>query len=334
MEKILEVIERFKELRGIVVGDLMLDVYSFGTVERISPEAPVPVVRVEHDEFRVGGAANVANNLISFGAEVMVAGLVGEDFEGEMLIDLMESQGIEVEMVEVVKSRSTIVKNRIIARGQQLLRIDWEDLNDRSGKIKKKILENVIIQSQNADFIIIEDYNKGVLDGFMYRTIIASSPAPVFVDPKFEYYSSMKNAFLVKPNFEEFKKATGIKKFRGNFGTSVETFRKKLNIKNLVVTKGEEGMYISNGDEIYHIPSLHKKVFDVTGAGDMVISLLALGMSAGLSLFEASVLATIGAGIEITKLGAQPVTKDELITEVRNQWDRLLKDVIPLKEQG
>uniref|UniRef100_A0A7V3ZX67 D-glycero-beta-D-manno-heptose-7-phosphate kinase n=1 Tax=candidate division WOR-3 bacterium TaxID=2052148 RepID=A0A7V3ZX67_UNCW3 len=334
MEKILEAIEGFKNLKGIVVGDLMLDVYSFGTVERISPEAPVPIVRVERDEFRVGGAANVASNLRALGAEVMVAGLVGEDFEGEMLIDLMESKGIRVEMVGVVKGKRTIVKNRIIARGQQLLRIDWEDLKERGGKIRKKILENVIIQSKNADFIIIEDYNKGFLDGFMYRTIIASSSAPVFIDPKFEHYSSMKNAFLVKPNFEEFRKATGIAKFRGNFGRSVETFRKKLNIKNLVVTKGEEGMYISNGDAINHIPSLRRKVFDVTGAGDMVISLLALGMCSGLSLFEASILATIGAGIEITKLGAQPVTKEELIMEVRNHWDRLLEGVVSLKEQG
>jgi len=333
MEKALGAIDGFKKLKAIVVGDLMLDVYSFGTVERISPEAPVPVVRVDYDEYRVGGAANVANNLRVLGAEVKVAGLVGEDYEGKLLLDLMESQGIDTSMVKVVRGKKTIVKNRIVAKGQQLLRLDREDLNDKGGKIRKKILSDLLKYLQDVDFVIIEDYNKGFLDGFIYRTVISSSPVPVFIDPKFEHYSSMKNAFLVKPNFEEFKKATGLRKIRGNFGISVENFRKRLNLKNLVVTKGEDGMYITNDEGVYHIPSLHRNVFDVTGAGDTVISLLALGMCAGLSLLEASLLATIGAGIEITKLGAQPVTLDELISEVKNHWNRLLSQVISLKKQ-
>lgn len=334
MYKVFRAVDDFKKLKGVVVGDLMLDVYSFGSVERISPEAPVPVVKIERVEYRVGGAANVANNVKTLGAKVFLAGILGDDYEGDILLDLLSKGGIDLSLVKRIKRLNTIVKNRIVSKGQQLLRIDVEESERNIVKYRVTLLEEIIKLSGDVDFIIVEDYNKGLLNSYFYRELISNSKAPVFIDPKYENYSAMKNAYLLKPNFDEFRKASGVKRIGNNILRYVDILKRKLNVKNLVVTKGEDGMFIEDEQgSSFHIPSLHKKVFDVTGAGDMVISILALGMSSGLNLFEASILSTIAAGIEITKLGAQPVSIDELNEEVNSHYIRIVNESNPLKVQ-
>ncbi len=326
-------IEKFKKLKGIVIGDLMLDMYSFGNVERISPEAPVPVIKIEKEEARVGGAANVASNLKVMGSDVTVIGLVGDDYNGQKLINLLKEKGIDVSHIMIKKRGKTIVKNRLISKGQQLLRVDHEEDNSLTSHLKSKITEMLKKLQNEANYIIIEDYNKGLMSSGLYREIIKNSNIPVFIDPKFEFYSAMKNAFLVKPNFEEFKRAAKIHRLKGNLLKYMESFRKKLNINHLVVTRGEDGMYVANDNAAYHIPSLHRNVYDVTGAGDMVIATLALSMTSGLDILESSILATITAGIEITKLGAVPVTLEELYEELDRSYLRLKNAVKVLKEQ-
>lgn len=334
MEDVIKSVEKFKELKGLVIGDMMLDVYSFGHVERISPEAPVPIVKIEREEFRAGGASNVALNLKTLGAKVKLVGIVGNDNEGKTLLHILEENGIDVGDVMVQKKGKTIVKKRIISKGQQLMRIDFEDNMKLTKSYKEKIINLILKEGDEYNFIILEDYNKGLFTAQLYREIIKNTKSPIFIDPKYEHYQSMKNAFLLKPNFDEFKKASRLQRLRGNLLKAMESFRKKLNVKNLVVTKGEEGMYILGDDYAYHVPSLHRNVFDVTGAGDTVISLLALSMTSGLDPLRSSVLATIGAGIEITKLGAQPVGVEELLSEVKKHFERLLKEARPLKEQS
>lgn len=334
MKEILHQIKNFRKLKGLVIGDLMLDIYSFGKVERISPEAPVPIIKIEREEFRAGGAANVASNLKTLGAEVSLLGIIGEDENGHILEDLLKSKGIDTSYLLIKKRTRTIVKNRFISRGQQLLRVDHEDGAHPTKAQKDLIIDIVSKLSQKVDFIIIEDYNKGLLTGNLYREIIKNSKTPVFIDPKFEFYSAMKNAFLIKPNFDEFRRATRLHNIRGNVFKHLESFRRRLNVKNLVVTKGEEGMFITSDGLAYHIPSLHRNVYDVTGAGDMVISILALSMSCGLNLLESAILATIAAGIEITKLGAEPVTVEELFEEIQHSYERLKREIRVLKEQS
>ncbi|HOK23083.1 MAG TPA: bifunctional ADP-heptose synthase [Candidatus Hydrothermia bacterium] len=334
MGKMFEAIDHFKKLKGIVIGDLMLDVYSFGSVDRISPEAPVPIIRVENEEYRPGGAGNVACNLRAFGSDVLLLGIVGHDNGGDKLLELLEREGVKTDHVVQCKNRTTIVKNRIVAKGQQLLRVDREATDASAGRYRSIILEYFDEFQDSYDFVIIEDYNKGLLNGFLYRELISRSRIPVFIDPKFEYFSAMKGAFLLKPNFEEFRRAMGVKKIRNNIARYLESMRRKLNLGNLVVTMGSEGMFIINEEHRWHIPSLHRNVFDVTGAGDMVISILSLGITSGLNLFESAVLATIGAGIEISKLGAQPICPEELTKEVESSWRRLLEEARPLKVQA
>ncbi|MEO0246681.1 MAG: bifunctional ADP-heptose synthase [candidate division WOR-3 bacterium] len=334
MKEILHQIKKFKELKGVVIGDLMLDIYSFGRVDRISPEAPVPVIKIEREEYRAGGAANVASNLKALGAEVSLVGIIGEDENGRILLDLLKSKGIDTSNLLIKKRTRTIVKNRFISKGQQLLRVDHEDGAHPTRTQKDSIIDIVSKLSQKVNFIIIEDYNKGLLSSNLYREIIKNSKAPIFIDPKFEYYSAMKNAFLIKPNFDEFRRATRLHNIRGNIFKHLESFRKRLNAKNLVVTKGEDGMFITSDTVAYHIPSLHRNVYDVTGAGDMVISILALSMSSGLNLIESSILATIAAGIEITKLGAEPITPEELLEEIQRSYERLKREIKVLKEQS
>lgn len=334
MNRILEAVNHFKDLRGLVIGDLMLDVYSFGSVERISPEAPVPVVRVEREEFRAGGAGNVAGNLGALGARVFISGVIGDDTEGRILIEMLEKSGVNTSCIVKSKNRKTIVKNRIVSKGQQLLRIDREKNETLAGRFRAAILEILEGVQGDIDFIILEDYNKGLFNGYFYREIISRSKVPVFVDPKYEHFSAMKNAFLVKPNFDEFKKAMGLQRIPNNVTKYLQSMKKRLYLKNLVVTRGENGMMILDDGGGYHIPSLQRNVYDVTGAGDTVISVLGLSMSAGLSLFESAILATIAAGIEITKLGAQPIYPAELKDGIRNHWSRLVKESSALKVQS
>ena len=322
-------IESFKRLRIAVVGDLILDEYLFGEVERISPEAPVPVVTITDRRINPGGAANVALNLKTLGAEVELFGLVGRDRSGEELLTLLEGKGISVDGVIQVSDRPTTLKTRVISQGQQMIRLDKETTapigDDDANRVLKRIRDGI----DKLDAVIFQDYNKGLLTPFFIHESINLFDRQIkAVDPKFENFFEYKGVDVFKPNVRELQRATGVKvKTEEELLSLMRRVRDELQTKFLVVTRGEKGILIYGDREIYSIPSLKREVFDVTGAGDTVIAIMVLGLAAGLPLVEAALLASIGAGIEVGKFGAASVFPEELKEAVEDEWDLLINAV-------
>lgn len=320
-EKLFEIIERFKGSKVLVVGDVILDRYQYGVVERISPEAPVPVVKIENEEYRLGGAANVANNLKELGADVFLIGSCGEDSFGEVLRSLLKKREIPCFLF---KKCMTTVKTRIISQGQHLLRIDREDVGEENLDLKK-------ISSLIKDFevIIISDYAKGFVSGSLLRLFLdwsESNHTKILIDPKERNFSFYKGFFLVTPN----------KKEASNWwGKKIETLddvikagswiKSNYFIKNLVITLGKDGMVLFSEDgKMWKIKAMAQNVYDVTGAGDVVVSILGLSLSCGASVLESAFLANLGAGISVGKLGTATVSSKEIL-------NLLEKDSYPLE---
>jgi rfaE bifunctional protein kinase chain/domain len=308
--------ERFKELKIAVVGDVILDKYVFGKVERISPEAPVPVFEIEREEFRAGGAANVALNLKSLGVgEVLLLGRVGKDPEGEILKNLLSSAGVKPFFVNT-GGVPTTRKTRLVARSQQLIRIDREKVSPLGEEETRKLLEFLKREKPNA--IIVSDYAKGVFtktlsDGLRDLNIT------VFVDPR------PKNAFLyenfecVTPNLKELKEMAlklGISLEENEFELA-QSVRNKLKLSRLVLTLSEKGLALIEPEGIFHVPATAREVYDVTGAGDTVIATLTAFVTAGADWKTACKAANLAAGVVVGKLGTATVTRDELLKELK-----------------
>lgn len=312
----------FKSRRLLVVGDIMVDSYLWGDVNRISPEAPVPVVSCYNRENRLGGAANVALNISSLGATPVLLSVLGDDAVGKDFCLLAEENGIDCTGVVVDTTRPTTVKTRIISHGQQLLRVDDEVDTVVSEEIKGELLNRAecFFKSQSIDAVIIEDYDKGVLSEDFITRLVAlckTYSIPVLVDPKRRNYAYYKNVSVFKPNFKEFCEGLNVVIEKRNFPKIIEmgnAFRKAKNIDYLLLTLSENGVLFI-GDETHHFTAYKRDVADVSGAGDTVISVMSLAFASGLGLADSAHLANIAGGMVCEKLGVVPIDKDELFQE-------------------
>ncbi len=301
----------FSRVGVLVAGDVMLDEYWFGPTTRISPEAPVPVVRVTGSEARAGGAANVAANLASLGARTSLTGIVGRDGNAKTLATLMRNQGIAVDFVESAR-RPTITKLRVLSRNQQLIRLDTEDFftpedaMPLSGAVERLL--------PPASICILSDYGKGSLSQVSVLIGICNKRGvPVLVDPKGTEFTRYRGATVLTPNLAEFEAVVGPVHNEAEIAERGQALREALDIRALVVTLGERGMAVVTADgEPVFLPARARQVFDVTGAGDTVIATLAAGLGAGLTLHDAAAFANLAAGLVVGRIGVASVTPSEL----------------------
>lgn len=318
----LHLIERFPKTKILVIGDLMVDRFVRGKVSRISPEAPVPVVQVKEETDLPGGAGNVIMNLSALNSQVICCGVIGPDINGQNLLRRFQNQGIKTEGIIADSARSTTVKTRVIAEHQQVVRFDYEDTHDVSPSVEKEIqrfIENTI---SNVDGVILSDYGKGVIIKPILTQTIACAKKfkkPICVDPKIEHFLFYKKVTCITPNLAE--AMGGMHRTRLNGKEDVtelgRAILKKLGAESVLITRGEDGMTLFERNKITHIPAKAQEVYDVTGAGDTVISVLTLALACGASLIHAAALSNIAAGIVVGKLGTATVSPDELKTALR-----------------
>jgi D-beta-D-heptose 7-phosphate kinase / D-beta-D-heptose 1-phosphate adenosyltransferase len=309
--------QKFPEIRVMVIGDLMLDRYFWGKASRISPEAPVPVVNIERKTHSLGGAGNVALNLVSLGCQVELMGVVGNDVEAEVLRQTVMELGIDSGGLLIDVSRPTTVKTRIISNSQQMLRLDSEVSSFIGNEIEEALLKMSGEKLDAVDIVILSDYAKGVLtDRFLssFLALADRKKVRVLVDPKRKDFGAYANAGAVTPNRAELQAAMGrALETDGDFEWAARALQKQYNFEAVLMTRSEQGMTLLSEGVVSHFPTQAKQVFDISGAGDAVISVLALGLAAGLSWPEATELANLGAGVAVQKVGTSPVTAEELV---------------------
>lgn len=318
---------------ALVIGDLMLDRYLIGDVQRISPEAPVPVVLLRQQNERAGGAANVAANLAGLGIHTRIAGCIGEDAEGLALLQMLADSNIQSEAVFRSSQRPTVTKTRILGGHQQMLRLDQEDAAPFSEDEIRQLQALLSKQLQDKPAVVIlSDYAKGVLSTAVCQDVISQARQlgiPVLVDPKGRDYSKYQGATALTPNKRETAEACGASMDdHSALLSAAKKLRDALDLEFLAVTRGEEGISLIDGNNILHIPATAKQVFDVSGAGDTVIGTLAAGMIHGLNHIEALQLANIAAGIVVGKVGTVPIDKAELLHELVSQSSAAQADKI------
>lgn len=308
-ERVRRVLKGFQDLKILVVGDIILDRYLYGKVERISPEAPVPVVEVEREEVRLGGAGNVSANLADLGVQTWITGVVGEDQAGEKVLDLLKSRGIKPLLV--TDSRPTTQKTRIVSLSQQLLRIDRESKEPVEGRVLSEILE--IVADGEFDGIVVSDYAKGVVVGDLMEGLRRKGSF-FAVDPRPVNRDLYRNASLMTPNEKELRAMTDPLSSEGVEERAVK-LKESLSLETLVVTRGPKGMSLFL-EEIKHFPARAKEVYDVTGAGDTVIAVLTAVYLAEGDWDLACELANLCAGIVVGELGTATVTSEEILREL------------------
>ena len=323
-ERLTTLLNGAREQRLAVVGDAMLDVYLIGDVERISPEAPVPVVRVRERRYALGGAANVAQNVSAIGAQSQLVGAVGTDAGGATLRNMLDEMSVESDyLVEV--DRPTTTKTRVLARSQQLVRVDEEDDADFSAGEIERLLDAVRSAVHQADALVLEDYNKGVLVAEVITKAIGwarEREIPIVVDPKYRNFFAYRGATVFKPNRRELEAALGAAINLDHPQALPETFG-RLGVDHLLLTLGERGMALLSQDgSVIRIPTMAREVYDVVGAGDTVTAYLGATLAAGASAREAAVIANFAAGIEVGKLGAATVTPEEIVASYDEFVDR------------
>jgi rfaE bifunctional protein kinase chain/domain len=318
-----ELVEDFKNKRILVLGDVMIDAYLRGNVNRVSPEAPVPIVSLQKEEERLGGAANVAINLVSMGASAVICSVIGNDRSGKKMIELLESNSISADGVVLSDNRETTVKTRVIGNNQHLIRIDSEQTNDIDSSEELQLIEKVKqLLEKGIDAIIFEDYNKGVLTVKVIEAVIELSKqfnVPTTVDPKNKNFFAYKNVTLFKPNLKELKEGVGMTfKFEQNelFEEAVSKLEQNLNNKISFVTLSEHGVFIKDADNKHYIPAHIRNIADVSGAGDTVISVATLCLTVGLPIHLIAEIANLAGGLVCEKSGVVSIDKDQLIVEV------------------
>ena len=320
-----ENIERFPDARVLVVGDIIMDRYVWGDVSRISPEAPVPVVEVRQETKMLGGAANVVHNIASLGAKPILCGVLGEDLNGREIIDEVGRMGLEVEGLVTEQGRPTSIKTRIVAQSQQVVRFDRESKKNISLETIQKLLGFIGENLKDLDAIVVSDYGKGVISAPLMkglRKLVEDSSVIIAVDPKtgnFEYYHGVD---VITPNHHEagiFCRFEIVDK-----DTLMQAGRRmlrELNCRSVLITQGKEGVTLfENNGETTHIPTVAKKVFDVTGAGDTVIGTFSLGLASGLDLKSAAVLSNFAAGIVVGEVGTSVVRAEDLKKAINGSY--------------
>lgn len=308
-------LDAMRARRVVVVGDAMLDVYLQGDVERISPEAPVPVVRVRERKYALGGAANVAQNVAAAGAHGTLVAVAGDDAGGERLRAMLRAIGSD-DSALISVARPTTTKTRLVARSQQVVRFDEEEDADLEPTSIARVVAALDDVLATADALVLEDYNKGVLAAEVIAHAIARAQArsiPIVVDPKFRNFFAYRGATIFKPNRRELESALGATVQLDDAGALPATLA-RLGAGHLLLTLGERGMALVSPDgQVQRIPTTAREVYDVVGAGDTVTAYLATALAAGATALEASVVANFAAGVEVGKLGAATVTPEELL---------------------
>jgi len=316
-----QIVQAFKHKNIVVIGDIMIDEYLSGAVRRLSPEAPVPIVEIVDETQRLGGAANVALNIRSLGCEACIVGFMGNDRMGEIGRRLLDKRGIDTAGLVIVEDRPTTVKTRIIGDNQHITRVDREVASYEHPEFYRSLIGRINDALNNADAVILEDYNKGTLAGNVIEFTIKecrSRNIPIAVDPKFVNFLSYKNVNIFKPNIIE--TATALARTIENVDQQVEAageaLLKSIHAENLLLTRGASGLtLIEKNGKVMHIPTRARKVADVSGAGDTVISVMLAAVVAGAPVRDAARLANIAAGVVVEEIGIVPITVDKLLQE-------------------
>ena len=318
------IFEKFNSLNVLIIGDVMIDSYIWGKVERISPEAPVPVVRVTKKENRLGGAANVALNIQSLGACPYICAVIGDDSDGENFLSLLKAQGLSDEGLIKIKTRPTTVKTRIIAHNKQIARVDAETERNLSSSNSLLVLNKIkqIIADHRIDAIIFEDYDKGLITKELIdKTVKLAETMGIItvVDPKKRNFHAYKCVQLFKPNLKELREGLKIEIDPSNIEQieqAVEKLKKQLGAKTVMLTLSEHGVYVSSANGNKHIPAHKRNIADVSGAGDTVIATAALCLAAGLNEFKTAEIANLAGGLVCEHVGVVPIDKARLLIEV------------------
>lgn len=304
----------------------MLDRYVSGTVDRISPEAPVPVVRVDSERLALGGAANVAAGIVALGLSCRLISTAGEDSAGDSLRAALQDAGISADDLVVTPGSPTTQKTRVLARHQQMLRIDRESRVPLSSATVDALIERAEDALESTSVLVFQDYDKGVISNQLTRRLLHRAGelgVPTVVDPKLRHFFDFQDAYVIKPNIRELAAALGVEPTAIE-STDLGPILERLGTRNLLLTLGEDGMLLvgADVDGVLRVPSLAREVFDVTGAGDTVLAVIATSLVGGATLAESAILATIAAGLEVSRLGAVPVTHAELLTEIEGATRR------------
>ncbi|MEK7540624.1 MAG: D-glycero-beta-D-manno-heptose-7-phosphate kinase [Patescibacteria group bacterium] len=318
MKNLIEIVENFKGKKIGVIGDLMLDHFIWGNVDRISPEAPIPIVLVTKESFMPGGAGNTATNITALGGKVFVVGLAGKDLAGKTLLSEFKKLSINTGGILLHNQKPTTQKIRVVARSQQVVRVDKEDSQYINSDIEKKLLEFIGSHIKKWDGLVVSDYAKGVITENLSKTIVnlaVKYKKPIICDVKPKHAPFFKNATLLSPNYKEALAIAGISD--NDIKKAGKIIQKQLNC-SVLLTQGAEGITIFEDDKIKHFPAMAREVFDVSGAGDTVTAVVALALSAGASLEQATIIANHAAGIAVGKLGTAVVLSEELKKDLQN----------------
>lgn len=319
------IFEKFNSLNILIIGDVMMDSYIWGKIERVSPEAPVPVVQVTKKENRLGGAANVALNVQALGGRPIICAIIGDDQEGTDLIKLLDSANLPQDGILTIKGRQTTVKTRIIAHNQHIVRVDAEtDVNipeDSNYLLKERIAE--IISNQKIDAIIFEDYDKGLISEDLITFVVGLANQKgiiTVVDPKKRNFHFYKDVSLFKPNLKELREGLKIEidpVSITQIEAAVDLIKAKLNAKSVMLTLSEHGVFISTSNDQKLIPAHIRTIADVSGAGDTVIATAALCMASGLDEYKTAAIANLAGGLVCEHVGVVPIDKEQLLKEAQ-----------------
>ena len=317
MGDLAELLDRARGRSVLIVGDLMLDHFVIGRVERISPEAPVPVVQFDHESFRLGGAANVAHNVAALGGTVDIAGVVGNDAEGSRLMEDLRAAGIGTAAVIADTARCTTRKLRVVTtRNQQVARIDYESDQAVRADVEAALVKKIHEASTRADVVLVSDYQKGAVTHATAQAAIAGAKAkgvPSLVDPKVPHIDYYAGATIITPNHLEAEAVTLLRIRNSEAArTAAQRFRDRARTDSVLITRGEHGMWLLGPDGESDLPAEAREVSDVTGAGDTVIAAMALGLAAGGSLRDAARLANRAAGLAVARFGPVAISADDL----------------------
>lgn len=320
----LDLVRSFKEAHVLIIGDFILDQFIWGSVDRISPEAPVPVVNIQRESYMPGGSLNVANNVHTLGGTVYPCGVLGRDAWGRMLLKAIRREGIDTGGILYDTHRPTSVKARVIAHSQQVVRFDREKAEDISGQLRARIMRFVSHQMPSVDVVVIEDYGKGVVTTALVKQIVRLAKKfrkPVFVDPKERHFPQYVGVTAITPNCREAFGALNlpIEDHKLPITEVGERLMKRLKCQAVLMTLGEDGMMLfERGAAVTKIPTAAREVFDVSGAGDTVVAVFSLAVAVGAKMKEAAILSNLAAGIVVGKLGTATVSPQELVRAVES----------------
>ncbi len=328
MKNLKKLLGKFAGKKIAVFGDLMVDHYVRGCVNRISPEAPIPVVDVQDESYSLGGAANVVANIESLGAEPLMFGVYGQDIAGQKLCEVLAQKNISTHYLLLVKNRPTTLKTRVLAANQQMVRIDFENKTFIEKELVQQVLTKFEKVASECVGVILEDYNKGFLSAELIEGVIKIAKkhsVPVSVDPKFLNFASYKGVSVFKPNLVEFCALAGVQAVAEDFHAKAWQMVENLQCEYLIITRGREGLsiYQKGQNKVVNIPTFAQNVYDVCGAGDAVISSLALALGSGADIVQAAQIANHAAGVVCGRVGVVNVSRQEIIDSFA-QWEMSL----------